>query len=157
MDDVISHLRATSSKAISDSTIVEICNAIRENRECSLDDDWDPTLLGLACHQIEVGQRAFIGGLWPMAWRTAQQEYNTRIRSKKSPAVWMSTTILKIQAMLYKMWRRQNKALHGDEDSEVNKTRHEELNAEINEIYNKKPHDRLLPHEDANFSEIRRN
>jgi len=78
MEEVTSHLRATSSKAISD-TINEICNAIREGRDCALDEDWEPTLLNIAHQQIGPGQRAFTGGLWPLAWRTAQQDYCTRI------------------------------------------------------------------------------
>jgi len=139
MEEVTSHTRATSSKAISD-TIKEICNAIREGRECELDDDWDPTLIDIANQQIGIGQRAFIGGLWPLAWRNAQQEYYTRIRNTKSAAVWMSQTILKIQAVLYQMWKRRNKALHGDEDSAVNKARHEELDQAIDAIYAAKPH-----------------
>jgi len=88
MEEVTSHTRATSSKAISD-TIKEICNAIRKGRECELDEDWDPTLLNIVKQQIGIGQKAFIGGLWPLAWRNAQQEYYTRIRSTKSAAVWM--------------------------------------------------------------------
>jgi len=107
--------------------------------------------LNIAQQQIGAGQRAFTGGLWPLAWRTAQQDYYTRIRSKKSAAVWMSQTIIKIQAVLYEMWHRRNKALHGDEDSEVNKLRHEELNQAIDEIYDEKPHDRLLPHADVEY------
>jgi len=62
----------------------------------------------------------------------------------------MSQTIIKIQAVLYEMWRRRNKALHGDEDSKINKMKHEELNQAIGEIYDEKPHDRLLlPHVDV--------
>jgi len=71
MEEVTSHLRAISSKAISDTIT---CNAIREGRDCALDGDWDPTLLNIAHQQIGAGQRSFTGGLWPLAWRTAQQD-----------------------------------------------------------------------------------
>jgi len=49
------------------------------------------------------------------------------------------------------MWKRRNKALHGDEDSEVNKARHKELDQAIDAIYDAKPHDRLLPHADVEY------
>jgi len=41
-----SHLRATTSKAISDS-ILETCKSIRYNREHRLDDDWDEELASI--------------------------------------------------------------------------------------------------------------
>ena len=63
----------------------------------------------------------------------------------------MSQMIIKIQAVLYKMWCRCNRALHGDKDSEVNKTRHKELNQAIDEINDEKSHDRLLPHLDIDY------
>jgi len=49
------------------------------------------------------------------------------------------------------MWKRRNNALHGDEDSEVNKARHEELDQAIDPIYDAKPHARLLPHADVDY------
>ena len=64
MEELTSHLRATTSKAITDS-IIEVCNATREIRECELDQEWDQTLLDIATVQISAGQRALLGGLWP--------------------------------------------------------------------------------------------
>jgi hypothetical protein len=80
MEEVTSNLRATSSKAISD-TITEICNAIQEGRECKLDKDWDPTLLTLAHQQTRAGQRVFIRSLWPLAW---SEHSPTRIQHQNS-------------------------------------------------------------------------
>jgi len=61
--DLESHLRATTSKAISDS-ILETCKSIRYNREHTLDNNWDEELASTVSNQILLGQRAFIGGLW---------------------------------------------------------------------------------------------
>ena len=62
--DLKSHLRATTPKAISDS-IMEACQSIHYNREHTLDDDWDEELTSTVTNHILLGQRAFIGGLWP--------------------------------------------------------------------------------------------
>jgi len=58
------HLRATTSKAITE-TILDVCCATREGRDCELDDDWDPTLKAITQAQITAGQRPLTGGLWP--------------------------------------------------------------------------------------------
>ena len=150
--DLESHLRATTSKAISDS-ILETCKSIRYNRlEHTLDDDWDEELASTVTNQILLGQRAFIGGLWPKQWLNIQREYFSRTRNrKKSPQVWMAKTIEHTQTIFYQMWKIRNTALHKDEDSEVNKTAHIELNNDIDEIYEAKPPTRLLPHADVQF------
>jgi len=92
MEELTSHLRATTSKAITDS-IIEVCNATRELRECELDQEWDQTLLDVATVQISVGQRALLGGRWPTRWIEQQKAYNNRTRSKKSPEIWLARTI----------------------------------------------------------------
>ena len=115
------HLRATTSKAITE-TIIEVCNATREGRECELDDEWDPTLKAIAQAQITAGQRALTGGLWPARWKEQQQAYNNRSRSKNLPAVWMATTLIIFQDVLFKMWLARNDALHNSEDSACNET-----------------------------------
>ena len=49
------------------------------------------------------------------------------------------------------MWLARNEALHQTEDSVCNAKRHDELNEEIDTIYDRKPNDRLLPHADVAF------
>jgi len=51
----------------------------------------------------------------------------------------MAKTIEHTQTLFYQMWKIRNTALHKDEDSEVNKTAHIELNNEIEGIYEAKP------------------
>jgi len=60
-----------------------------------------------------------------------QQVYNDRTRSRKLPAMWMATTINKLQDVLFEMWLARNNALHNSEDSACNAKRYEELNDEI--------------------------
>jgi len=62
--ELTAHLRAMISKAIAD-TIIEVCDATREGRDCKLDDEWDPTLKSIAQAQNSAGQRALTGELWP--------------------------------------------------------------------------------------------
>jgi len=65
--DLEFQLRALTYKSISDS-IMETCWSIRYNREHTLDNDWDEELASTVTNQILLGQRAFIGGLWPKKW-----------------------------------------------------------------------------------------
>ena len=51
MEELTSHLRATISKTITDS-IIKVCNATWESRECEVDQEWDQTLLNRATVQI---------------------------------------------------------------------------------------------------------
>jgi len=112
-----SHLRATPSKAISDS-IMETCRSIHYSKEHTLADNWDEELASTVTNQILLGQRAFIGGLWPKKWLELQRQYHTRTQnSSKSPKVWMSKTIEHTQTLFYHMWKIRNKALNKDEDS----------------------------------------
>ena len=68
----------------------------------------------------------------------------------------MATTINKLQDVLFEIWLARNDALHNSKDSACNAKRHEELNNEIEKIYEKKSNNRLLPHADVLFFKNKR-
>jgi len=150
LEPLESHLRGTTTKAIAES-ILETCRSIRYARDHTLDAYWDGELADIVQQQTRTGQRAFIGGLWPKKWLLVQQQYYTKYRSKKSPSVWMAKTIALTQNVFFEMWQVRCTGIYGDEESDSNKALHIKLNSEIDEAVDAKPHNRLLPHEDANF------
>jgi len=85
------HLRATTSKAISDS-ILEICQSIHYAQDHMIVKDWDEELTDIVTKQTRKGQRALIGGLWPKKWHSVQKQYYVRTRSTRSPSVLMTKT-----------------------------------------------------------------
>jgi len=150
LEPLESHLRGTTTKAIAES-ILETCRSIQYARDHTLDADWDGELADIVQQQTRTGQRAFIRGLWPKKWLLVQQQYHTKYRSKKSPSVWMAKTIALTQNVFFEMWQVRCTGIYGDEESDSNKALHIKLNSEIDEAVDAKPHNRLLPHEDANF------
>ena len=63
----------------------------------------------------------------------------------------MAKTIALTQNVFFEMWQVRCTGIYGDEESDSNKALHIKLNSEIDEAVDAKPHNRLLPHEDANF------
>lgn len=65
---------------------------------------------------------------------------------------WVIRLTLLIQAMLHDLWKTRNDAIHKREDSHVNKHRHDELNSQIDSIYQNLPKSlRPFPQSDAAF------
>ena len=100
---------------------------------------------------IQLGQRATLNGLLLQSRMELQDTFRKRIRSRKSPKVWLITLSLLLQNLTHNMWKTRNEAIHNKEDSEINKKRHEELDQDITEIYRDRPHFKLLPTCDEAF------
>ena len=77
--------------------------------------------------------------------------YLKRMKSRKSPTVWMIRLSLMIQTMTHTMWKTRNDAIHRKEDSEMNKKRHEDLDKDIDNIFRDLPSLRTMPTCDAAF------
>ena len=101
--------------------------------------------------QLQLGQRATLNGIWTQDWMNIRDAFVRRIRSRKSPKVWLIRFSLLLQNMTHHMWKTRNEAIHNKEDSEMNKQRHEELDEAITDIYKDRPHFKLLPTCDEAF------
>ena len=115
------------------------------------DTDSDSESDTLVQQQLHIGQRATLNGMWLKGWKESQEIYLRRTKSRKSSKVWMIRLILMIQDMTHNMWKTRNEAIHNNEDSELNKKQHEELDQEIINIFRDLPYLRWMPSSDAAF------
>ena len=66
--------------------------------------------------------------------------------------VWLIRLTLLIQKFVHAMWKTKNEAIHAKEDSDTNKKGHEELNLQIDQIFQSLPRNkRVLPASDRAF------
>ena len=77
-----------------------------------------------------------MNGVWLHEWVKAQKEYNRQMRENKSAEVRLIRLTLLLQRFAHSLWKTRNDVVHNEEDSMANKKRHDELNAQIEEIYN---------------------
>ena len=96
--------------------------------------------------QLEVGQRAFVAGLWIQGWDSLLDSWYTEQGSKRSAAKWICHLINRIQLLPLAMWKKQNCIMHHTQDNEFKQQQHEHLNECIENIFRTKPHTRLMAH-----------
>jgi hypothetical protein len=134
----------------------EVCDAIREQRPLENCEDLDPSIISAATGQVQLGQRAFIGGWWSREWLRIHTAYAKRTGQRnKNSIVWMSNAIIKYQDLIRSMWFERNDQLHHKETSEAATRGNIELNGRIDEIYTKlhrvAPHRRMLTKDEKSF------
>ena len=132
LDIVENYLSTTTSISIK-NMVVNMLNHLRNGTAPEITEDSEEDRI--IFEQLKLGQRATLNGLWLQSWMDLQGTFLKRIRSRKSPKVWLIRLSLLLQTMTHSMWKTRNEAIHNKEDSEINKKRHEELDQDITEIY----------------------
>ena len=147
-DKIFDFLSATTSFTMRDH-ILDLLDSLRFGRELELDEE-TPSAKA-AFHQSRMGQRATLNGMWLNNWKEIQDSHLKRLKSKKSSKVWMIRLTLMIQNMTHTMWKTRNDAIHKQEDSTMNKRKHEDLDRDIENIFRDLPPKKSMPTCDANF------
>lgn len=101
--------------------------------------------------QVLLGPSAFFAGLWTECWIRDHRQHYTDIKSRKDPSTWLTRIINRIQTIPLEMWAIRNKIRHTNGNSQERQRQNDELNSEIDRIFEKKPHDRLMAHCDIRF------
>ena len=102
--------------------------------------------------QYETGMRAFMAGLWLREWSSIQSEHFSELCPRRSSDLWLIRLMHLVQSIPRYMWKTRNQILHrSSEDNIVLQTQHKELDEIIDNIYERKPHQRLMSHCDVSF------
>jgi hypothetical protein len=96
--------------------------------------------------QIKLGQGAFLAGLWNLQWLSHQESYHAEHKIKRTAQRWMVHLMHKLQYALKTMWATRNRILHNTNDTETLRLKHLELDGIIQDIYQHKPHQRMMAH-----------
>jgi hypothetical protein len=94
--------------------------------------------------QIQLGQNAFFAGVWTKRWCQDQHQFHESSGSKRDPTKWTAHIINKIQKVPLNMWAKRNAIRSADQKSNEVELQHLALNIEIESIYEKKPHGRMM-------------
>jgi len=120
----------------------------RQHKDNSLHQDSPCHLLQL---QRAVGSRAFFAGLWIKGWEDALEEWHEAKGSRRSAMKWITQLKCRIQLFPISMWKTRNQLVHTSRDNYARQKQHEHLNQRIDELFQIKPHPRLLAHCDNNY------
>ena len=137
LETVDNFLTTTTSANIRDA-IIEICHSLRECRRPRLQNHWSPRLISAIHHQLHLGLRAFLGGIWAEEWVSLQQAYLTGHTKSTCPKLWVCKSIQSIQKMIKTIWASRNRHMHNNENSEERKRQHTTADTNIDIIFAKK-------------------
>jgi hypothetical protein len=85
--------------------------------------------------QLELGQRSTVNGVWLRDWIDVQEEYLKSVKSRKSSKVLLIRLSLLVQNMTHATWKTRNEAVHKNDESEMNKKQHEDLDVDITNMF----------------------
>ena len=143
MQDQLQH---STSPEIAEA-IIYVMRTFRygENRNATI--EWSDSVLEAANEQLQLGQRAFLGGWWSKKWLRAQRIYYEQNGKRNKPMIWLSKVIRDTQKIVREIWFERNEQLHKKETSAINQRRTQEANARIKQLFERKrnavPHARI--------------
>jgi hypothetical protein len=101
--------------------------------------------------QVQLGHNAFFAGVWTTKWCRDQTQFYESIGSKRDPNKWMSYIITQVQRIPILMWNKRNSLRTASLQRQEVELKHKTLDTEIDNIFDKKPHGRLMAHCDNSF------
>lgn len=113
--------------------------------------DPQQTSLTVQRKQQAFGWQAFFAGAWHNEWVTLQQEHYDTTKSQRSVTHWAVQLLHKVQMLPIHMWHTRNNILHSTETNAMRFIQHTKINRVIDEIYERKPHPRLMSHCDNTY------
>jgi hypothetical protein len=118
--------------------ILEVLLSFREKRTPVMHHNWNNQVVRAVSTQYELGQRAFISGMWVKQWTNVQAKFQTTQRSRKKGITVIVLMIQKVQRLVREMWYNRNYQLHNNEQSRINRERITENERKIKDIYDRK-------------------
>ena len=118
--------------------VIELINSFREGRAPAIHHNWNSTVADLVQEQYELGQRAFLSGLWIMRWTKEQTNFQKTQKSRKHGITIITSIIKKVQKLIREMWYGRNEELHNNEQSRANKSKSNEYDSMIVDIMRRK-------------------
>ena len=110
---------------------MELLTSFRENREPVIHHNWSTMTSTMVMSQFDLGQRAFVSGLWIEDWISAQSEHHKTLKTRKHGLTAIVQMITKLQKLIIELWYSRNDALHQNTQSRINKDRSIECDAKI--------------------------
>ena len=155
IDDVATFLTSTTSADLRDA-LLEVCRCFRLQCRPHISNTWDTPLIHAVQQQLQLGPRAFIGGIWVDEWITVQSELYLRTKRQSDPQLWVSKAIASIQQLLKHMWTRRCKHMHQTESSQEKMRLNAQVNIKIDEIFHRQRslNSRILSHEAVSFFQL---
>ena len=131
--------------------IMTLLRYLRSSERINFEESFPNDLSFLVKRQASLGPSATFGGIWLQEWIKQQKSYHERFNIRLSAKTWLLKMICKLQDILISLWVTRNKNLHHNEESDYSQKEHERLNNEIEEIYKRIPHPRLLSMDGRRF------
>jgi hypothetical protein len=95
--------------------------------------------------QAALGHRALTAGLWHNIWTCLPQQQDNEIHKRQQDS-WMLAFITKIQNLILELWYHRNEIMHKTDTNSTTAALHLALNIRIDDVFRRKPHNRLLTH-----------
>ena len=70
------------------------------------------TTISIFRDQSEIGWTNFLCGRWGVKWKLAQKRHYLKMKSRKSPRLWLIAILKKLLLLRWDMWQFRNTALH---------------------------------------------
>ena len=118
--------------------IIELISTFRDKRAPNIHHNWCHTVTEAFSKQYDIGQRAFISGLWVKEWNDAQNEFQKNQKSRKHGITIVASIVKQIQKIVRELWYSRNDELHKNEQSRINKSKSIEYNVMIDNIFARK-------------------
>ena len=152
IDSFTNYLRNNTSWEIR-GAILELIQAFRDQRDLIIHSNWGDNIVDTITEQFELGQRAFIGGMWVEGWITAQKVHHTTLKTRTHGTTVIAQMIIQVQKILRELWYSRNESLHENEHSRINKEKSRAYNIKIDTLYERKEkiHSRLLAQADRKY------
>jgi hypothetical protein len=133
--------------------ILELIQSFRDSKEPTIARRWSIRTSEMTREQYDLGQRAFFSGLWIDKWVKAQDEFQTEKKRRTQGMTVIVKITRRVQKIIREMWHNRNDELHRNEESRINRDRHQKLDQQIDTLYSRKAaiHSRLLAIADARY------
>ena len=150
MENLSQLLKTTTSVHIQEG-IKKLLNHFRQSERIEFTTGFPEEIKKIVRQQASLGLKATLGGFWHKEWIVYQKEYYKRFKLRYSAKAWLANTVSSIQDILFNLWIARNNNLHHKEDSLFSIMEVQKLDKEIEVIFNKIPHSRLLSRDGRRF------
>mmetsp|Transcript_36852 Transcript_36852/g.41165 ORF Transcript_36852/g.41165 Transcript_36852/m.41165 type:complete len:325 (+) Transcript_36852:206-1180(+) len=98
--DIVKNYLSTTTSITIKNLVVNMLNHLRNGTAPEITEDSEEDRI--IFYQLQLGQRATLNGLWLQSWMDLQDTFLKRIRSRKSPKVWLIRLLLLLLVRLIK-------------------------------------------------------
>ena len=150
MEEFQQHLGETTSYHLTKGIIALLCH-LRSRKPLIFEGNIPDDIQTLVRKQASIGLSATLGGLWLEEWILKQDEYIKRVKLRISAKTWLPRILSAVQDILFNLWLARNSNMHKNEESKYSEEQHKEMNLELDDIFTRIPHPRLLSLDERRF------